>query len=64
MGTIGQSDIYGRKGPGYAAGDTELQTVNAASGSFTPSTGKGPAVSWVGIVLILVALRAAWELAG
>lgn len=55
------SSLYGNTGPGQKSSDS--QTV-AASGSLPAGGDKTPAYFWVAFVLVLVAIRVLWELAG
>lgn len=59
-GTVTFSDLYGTRTPGRDTAQNELQPVAAASGNI-PSSGKSPAMFWVGMVIALVILRFAWE---
>jgi hypothetical protein len=59
-GTVSLSDLYGNKTPGREAGNNELQPIAAASGS-VPTSGKTPAMFWVGMVAMLVIIRVLWE---
>ncbi len=59
-GTVAFSDLYGSKTPGRDVSRNEIQPVAGASGS-VPTSGKTPAMFWVGMVASLVLLRFAWE---
>lgn len=67
-GTIGRADLYGT--PSQVGGRMDpLSVQNPNGGSTAPitqsasggggGTGNGPAISWLGLVLALVALRLA-----
>lgn len=58
------SDFYGSTPPGRKKGDTAPTSGERASGAEVASVmEKAPAFAWLGLVLFLVALRVAWELA-
>lgn len=55
------SSIYGNTGPGEKS--TDAPTV-VASGATPTSGDKTPAYFWVAFIVVLVAIRVLWELAG
>jgi hypothetical protein len=54
-GTLNLIDIYGSNPPGsQRSGDTDKTTIEASGGA---NDATGAAISWVGIILILVLIR-------
>lgn len=64
-GTMSEADIYGSRGPGGAGGyQTAVAPITESASGPMASAGVGPAWSWVGFVLLLVAARVLIELGG
>jgi hypothetical protein len=65
MGTINASQLYGPSPLGLSLGGGVGAPADEASGPPNEGAGvKTPAIFWVGMIALLVALRLLWEYAG